>query len=89
MANTIRIELLHKRFAMLARDLGWTVTDHKKPVAEWEGSYAFENFAPYHVKQYVGSGGGEYNVSGYVSTRREMLCWIEGAEAAVKALKSK
>lgn len=82
----IRIELLRKRFEMLARDLGWRLADHDKPVATWEGCYALQDYAPYYVKRYVGDGGGESNVSGYLSTRREMLAWIEGAEAAVKAL---
>ncbi len=89
MAHAIRIELLRKRFEMLARDLGWPLADHNKPVKEWSGCYAFQDYAPYYVKQYANESGAERNVSGYLSTRKEMLAWIEGAECAVKALNKK
>lgn len=85
----INMKLLENRFAMLARDLGWPLAHQKtEPVKEWEGKYHLAKF-PLAVIQYVGDGGGERNVSGYISTRREMLAWIEGAECAVKAMRAK
>jgi hypothetical protein len=82
----IRSELLTKRFEMLCRDLGWRVADHSKTTTEWEGCYTIQQ--PWHIVRYVGTGGGERRVAD-VMTRAELLAWIEGAEAAVRALKSK
>lgn len=82
---TIRIELLRKRFEMLARDLGWRLANHDKPVATWEGCYALCE-SPLYVTQYTGPTGGERYVTPNIMSRKEMLAWIEGAECAAKAM---
>jgi len=83
----IRIELLQKRFEMLCRDLDWQQTDYSKGTfKDWEGTYTIQQ--PWHIVQYANASGAEKRITDPM-TRAEMLAWIEGAEAAVKALSAK